>query len=134
MVLGAFFFGWNAGSYVALTPPVVKDFMTLEELPQAAGLVYTAWGWTMMFGPPLAAYIYNQVSPPDYFIPFVVAGCLLILGAVILLLLEVVIARQKSQGDKDAPMPSETPAAPALPPDEAPSVAEDSQADGAAKI
>lgn len=98
MLFGAFFFGWNAGAYVALTPPVIKDFMTLDELPQAAGLVYTAWGWTLMLGPPLAGFIYSQVSPTDYLIPFIVAGSFLTLGSATLLVLEIIVQSQKARG------------------------------------
>lgn len=99
MALGAFLFGWNAGAYVALTPPVVKEFMTVEELSQAVGLVYSAWGWTMMFGPPLAGFIHSKTD--DYLIPFLGAGCCMILGSALLLVLEFVIDSHKRQSEND---------------------------------
>lgn len=87
-------FGFSAGAFVALSPTVVKEFTSIEALPQAAGLVYTTWGWAMMLGPPSAGRMYEEIDPPSYTPAFSLAGSLLVASAVLLLGLDALVASE----------------------------------------
>lgn len=93
--------GWMAGSFVALLPPVAKELVSQEEFPQAAGLAYTAWGWSLMFGPPLVGVLYEIPEPPSYNMPFLAAGCTTILGGGLALCVDLLVKNSpcKQSGD-----------------------------------
>mmetsp|Transcript_115755 Transcript_115755/g.323721 ORF Transcript_115755/g.323721 Transcript_115755/m.323721 type:complete len:371 (-) Transcript_115755:266-1378(-) len=88
-------FGFSAGAFVALIPTAVKEFTCIEALPQAAGLVYTAWGWAMALGPPLAGWMYDAIAPPSYAPGFCLAGSELVASALLLLGLDALVAAEQ---------------------------------------
>jgi len=95
---GCLLYGVAGGAYVALTPPVVKEFVAIEDLAQAAGLVYTAWGWSLMVGPPIAGWLQSEMSPPGYKVPLFCAGACLLLSALCVLGLEQLHNRGSGSG------------------------------------
>jgi MFS transporter, MCT family, solute carrier family 16 (monocarboxylic acid transporters), member 6 len=78
LVAFALVFGLFSGSVVSMVPPIMVDFIGVENLPHAMGGLYTVQMPTALGGPPLAGY--SRGVAGDYFGVWITCGILMILS------------------------------------------------------
>jgi MFS family permease len=79
--LGAAIAGICYGSVIATIPVVTVDYFGLEHFGACYSLVFTAWGFSGIIGPMMAAAIFDATS--SYNIAYLVCGALLIAACLI---------------------------------------------------
>jgi len=89
-VIAASIIGFNFGGNFALFPAATADFFGNKSLGSNYGFMFTAYGIAGILGPQLAGYFKDSAAgsgdPVVWMTPFIIAGALCIMGAVIMML------------------------------------------------
>jgi MCP family monocarboxylic acid transporter-like MFS transporter 13/MCP family monocarboxylic acid transporter-like MFS transporter 12 len=72
MSLIAVVFGWGGGSFIALIPVLLANWLGVARLPQAMGLLYTFQASTLLLGPPLVGWMYDAMG--SYKVALIIVG------------------------------------------------------------
>ena len=82
--------GLNYGGSFALFPAVTADYFGNRKVGSNYGWIFTAYGVAGLVGPLLAGYFKDSAQganqPSVWMTPFIIAGCVCLLGAVIMML------------------------------------------------
>ena len=96
-ILAAALIGFNYGGSFALFPAITADYFGNKSVGSNYGWIFTAYGVAGLAGPLLAGYFKDTakgtVDPSVWMTPFIVAGIVCLLGAVIM-----TFARRPSRG------------------------------------
>ena len=89
LIIGASIIGFNYGGIFALFPAITADFFGNKQVGRNYGWVFTAYGVAGVTGPLLAGLFKDAAavgaSPKVWMAPFIIAGVLCLIGAVIML-------------------------------------------------
>lgn len=86
LIVGASVAGLAYGSLFSLFPSTTADFFGVKNLGVNYGLVFTGWGVAGVIGPILAGYVVDKTG--SYSISYIVAGVLLLIGAILIKLIK----------------------------------------------
>jgi MFS family permease len=82
LIAYALAFGCFSGSVVSMVPPIMVDYLGLDNLPHAQGGAYTAQFPAVLGAPPLAGYVRGVAG--SYFSVWIVCGVLMSLSPLVL--------------------------------------------------
>jgi MFS transporter, OFA family, oxalate/formate antiporter len=85
LIAGASVAGLAYGSLFSLFPSTTADYFGIKNLGVNYGLVFTGWGIAGVVGPILGGYVVDQTG--SYSISYLIAGVLLLVGAVLIKLM-----------------------------------------------
>jgi len=98
--------GANYGANLALFPSATKDYFGLKSFGLNYGVMFTAWGVGGLVLPRINGMVIDATGNPR--ITFVIAGSLMVLGAVLTFVSRAIAARDESGGVPDAAAPTVT--------------------------
>lgn len=87
LIVGSAVAGLAYGALFSLFPATTADFYGIKNLGVNYGLVFTGWGIAGIVGPVLGGMVADATG--TYTISYVVAGVMLLLGAVMVKLVKV---------------------------------------------
>lgn len=103
LIIGASLVGFNYGGIFALFPAITADFFGNKQVGLNYGWVFTSYGVAGISGPLLAGLFKDAAagsgSPMAWMAPFIIAGVLCILGAVIMGMTKAPKAIEEKQGN-----------------------------------
>jgi MFS family permease len=103
LIIGASLVGFNYGGIFALFPAITADFFGNKQVGLNYGWVFTSYGVAGITGPLLAGVFKDAAagsgSPMAWMAPFIIAGVLCILGAVIMGMTKAPKAIEERQGN-----------------------------------
>ena len=87
-IFAAALIGFNYGGSFALFPAITADYFGNKNVGSNYGWMFTAYGVAGLAGPLLAGYFKDAAQGADapvvWMAPFIIAGCVCLLGAVIM--------------------------------------------------
>jgi MFS family permease len=91
-IVAAALIGFNYGGSFALFPAITADYFGNKNVGSNYGWMFTAYGVAGLAGPLLAGYFKDAAQgasqPSVWMAPFIIAGAVCLLGAVIMVLLK----------------------------------------------
>jgi MFS transporter, OFA family, oxalate/formate antiporter len=87
LIIGAILVGFNYGGIFALFPAITADFFGNKQVGANYGWVFTSYGIAGISGPLLAGVFKDAAvgaNPMVWMAPFIIAGSLCLIGAVIM--------------------------------------------------
>ena len=109
-------FGWGGGSFIALIPVLLANWLGVSRLPQALGMCYSAQATTLLLGPPLVGWLYDGLG--SYKVALVIVGCCEFISAAAMCLIPRLVREQvraRGTGSQPAPpAPTHTPVQPCV--------------------
>jgi MFS family permease len=106
-------FGWGGGSFIALIPVLLANWLGVSRLPQALGMCYSAQATTLLLGPPLVGWLYDGLG--SYKVALVIVGCCEFISAAAMCLIPRLVREQvRACGTGSQPAPPHTHTRPTL--------------------
>ncbi|XP_078695380.1 monocarboxylate transporter 13-like isoform X1 [Branchiostoma floridae x Branchiostoma belcheri] len=100
MVVCCLCFGTSAGCYTTQTAVFAAEFCGVSRLANAVGIVYSFGGLPVLFGPPIAGYLYDVTG--NYNVSFYVAGSAVFFSVLLMTVVEIYLTRTAhARGDHE---------------------------------